>query len=158
LLHDVEYTCTYVESENMIVKEMTELIQEELDVQEGWCVVEWYLLSWAWRFAYTVFGYAALRLAFNWIMAGLVLYHWTKLRPEKYKSNCTTDLDGNFTQPEYGDPEEWKKASMEYKLTKGRFAKLYIAGGVLVIFLYVAVILHTAEVSAAPVWFDGFDP
>jgi hypothetical protein len=158
LLHDVEYTCTYVESENMIVKETTALIQEELDVQEGWCVVEWYFLSWAWRLAYTIFGFTALRQAFNWTMSGLVLYNWTKLRPEKYKSNCTTDLDGHFTQPEYGDPEEWKKASTEYKLTKGRFAKLYIMGGVGVLFLYIAVILHTAEVSTSPVWFDGSNP
>jgi hypothetical protein len=110
----------------VIVDNRRERLNEELEVQENWCLVEWWVIGHAWRALYVLVGFALLHKAFVLIQDGLIRFHWTRLIPEKYRSNCTTEVEGGFTQPEYSDPEEWKRASTEYKRTKNRYAGLSV--------------------------------
>jgi hypothetical protein len=97
-------------------------IEQELVVAESSCLLEGYLLSTYWMWAFMIFSWALLKDAVRPLLIGglhIVLRHL--LAPEEFKVNVTTFANGQFSEPEYGNICE-RKLAVQQRLFWLRFA------------------------------------
>lgn len=106
---------------NVLKARSAEEIEKELAVAESSCILEAYLLSTFWLWAFMIFSWTLLKDVIRPLLIGglhVVLRHF--LAREEFKVNVTTFADGQFSEPEYNELEERKQA-VQHKLVWMRF-------------------------------------
>lgn len=114
---------------NVLQARSAEEIEQELVVAESSCILEAYLLSTFWLWAFMIFSWTLLKDAIRPLLIGglhVVLRHL--LAREEFKVNVTAFANGQFSEPEYNDMDERKLA------VQGRLFWLRVFGWSKVVF------------------------
>lgn len=155
VLEVVEFNCDSVPQGELTLDGMRERVQQELEVEENWCVVEWWFLGHLGRVVFVLVGYIALYQSFRWIIDGLQTFYWHLLRPEWWKIQCTADRNGNFTQPEYSDPEAKAKCIREWEFVNRCLGASKLLLGISIFAAWVFIALATWHLQMVPSWYAG---